>query len=110
MKELQQLILQGESDSLDFKKRITNPDRIARTLASFANTRGGIILVGVMDNGQISGVDPEEEKHILEIAANSFCEPPVKLFYEELEDEAKTVLKVIIPESLIKPHLFKVKE
>ena len=64
MKELQQLISSGESDTLDFKKRISHPDRIARTLASFANTRGGTILVGVMDNGMISGIDLEEEKHL----------------------------------------------
>ncbi|KAA9346086.1 AlbA family DNA-binding domain-containing protein [Adhaeribacter soli] len=110
MKELQQLIWSGENDTLDFKKRITNPDRIARTIASFANTRGGIILVGVMDNGQIAGIDPEEEKHLLQIAATQYCEPAVKLFFKEIEEDDKTVLKVIIPESLAKPHLVKVKE
>lgn len=110
MKELQQLIFAGESDTLDFKKRITQADRIARTIASFANTRGGLILVGVMDNGQISGIDPEEEKHILNLAAELFCDPPVKIFFKELEDDDKTVLKVIIPESSEKPHLVKVKE
>ena len=110
MKELQQLIWGGENDTLDFKKRITNPDRIARTIASFANTRGGIILVGVMDNGQVSGIDPEEEKHLLQIAATQYCEPAVKLFFKEIEEDDKTVLKVIIPESLEKPHLVKVKD
>jgi predicted HTH transcriptional regulator len=110
MKELQQLIFAGESDTLDFKKRITHADRIARTIASFANTRGGFILVGVMDNGQISGIDPEEEKHILNLAAEHFCDPPVRIFFKELEDEDKTVLKVIILESSEKPHLVKVKE
>ena len=110
MKELQQLILAGESDSLDFKKRISHPDRIARTLASFANTRGGIILVGVMDNGKIAGIDPEEEKHLLEQAANHFCNPPVRIFFKELEEDGKTVLKVIIPESAEKPHLVRVAE
>lgn len=110
MKELHQLIWGGENDTLDFKKRITQPARIARTIASFANTRGGIILVGVMDNGQICGVDPEEEKHLLNIAASEFCNPPVKIFFKEIEEEDKTVLKVIIPESLEKPHLVKVNE
>ncbi|HSI91359.1 MAG TPA: ATP-binding protein [Adhaeribacter sp.] len=110
MTELKDLILQGESETLDFKKRITQADRIARTLVAFANTRGGIILVGVMDNGQICGIDPEEEKHLLNLAAENFCEPPVRLFYKELEEEENTVLKVIIPESATKPHLAKVKE
>lgn len=110
MKELQQLISSGESDSLDFKKRISHPDRIARTLASFANTRGGVILVGVMDNGKLAGIDPEEEKHLLTQAATHFCNPPVKLFFKELEEDGKTILKVIIPESVQKPHLVKVGE
>jgi len=111
MKVLQELIAAGESDTLDFKKRISQPDRIARTLASFANTRGGIILVGVMDNGQISGIDPEEEKYQLNQAALFFCQPPVSISFKELEDDdGKTVLQVIIPESLAKPHLVKVNE
>ena len=87
-----------------------HPDRIARTLASFANTRGGIILVGVMDNGQVCGIDPEEEKHLLGLAAENFCDPPVKIFFKELEEEYKTILKVIIPESAGKPHLVKLSE
>lgn len=110
MTDLQQLILRGENDTLEFKRRIQHPDRIARTIVSLANTRGGIILVGVMDNGEIKGVDPEEEKHTLELASQFFCDPPVRLFYKEVEDEDRTVLKVIIPESTSKPHYAKVKE
>jgi predicted HTH transcriptional regulator len=87
------------------------PDRIARTLASFANTRGCIILVDVMDNGQVSGIDSEEEKHMLELAANVYCNPPVKIFFKEVQTEDdKTVLKVIIPESVEKPHKVKMNE
>lgn len=110
MNNLLELIAAGESDTLDFKKKITNADRIARTIASFANTRGGILLVGVMDNGEITGIDPEEEKHMLRIAAEEFCKPPVKLVFKELEHEEATVLRVFVPESALKPHLVKVKE
>ncbi|MGV3540112.1 MAG: helix-turn-helix domain-containing protein [Rufibacter sp.] len=110
MQDLLLLILKGESDTLEFKKTITNPDRIARTLVSFANTRGGQILVGVQDNGTICGIDPEEEKHTLEKAITFFCDPPVKVIYKEVELEEGTILKVIIPESATKPHLAKVKE
>ncbi|PRY12015.1 putative DNA-binding protein [Pontibacter ummariensis] len=108
--ELQRLILRGENDAVDFKQRINQPEKIARTLVSFANTRGGVLLVGVKDNGTISGVDPEEEKHTLQQAADFYCDPPVQLLYEEIEEDKRTVLKVIIPESSTKPHFAKVKE
>ena len=104
------LIFQGESDTLEFKKTITHPARIARTLVSFANTRGGQILVGVQDDGTICGADPEEEKYSLDIAINTFCDPPVEVTYEEVEMDEGTILKVIIPESASKPHLAKIKE
>jgi predicted HTH transcriptional regulator len=110
MDELQRLILQGENDTVDFKQRVTQPEKIARTLVSFANTRGGVILIGVKDNGTISGIDPEEEKHTLQLAADFYCDPPVKVRYEEVEEDHRTVLKVIVQESKHKPHFAKVKE
>ncbi|WP_207430846.1 helix-turn-helix domain-containing protein [Sabulibacter ruber] len=108
--EMYLLIMQGESETLEFKKTIAHAARIARTIVSFANARGGQILVGVQDNGTITGVDPEEEMHTLNLAVNSFCDPPVQVFYQEVEMDEGTVLKVIIPESTTKPHLAKVKE
>ena len=110
MHDLLRLIATGENDQLDFKKTIKSPDKIARTLASFANTRGGIILVGVQDNGTIAGIDPEEEKHTLQQAAQFYCNPPVKVGFEEIEFNKQIVLQVLIPESTQKPHLVKVKE
>lgn len=110
MDELQRLILHGENDTVDFKQRVTQPEKIARTLVSFANTRGGVILIGVKDNGTISGIDPEEEKHTLQLAADFYCDPPVKVQYEEVEEDKRTVLKVIVPESMLKPHFAKIKE
>ena len=110
MEELQRLILSGENDRVDFKQRVTQPEKIARTLVSFANARGGVILVGVKDNGTISGIDPEEEKHTLQLAADFYCDPPVKVKYEEVEEDNRTVLKVIVAESAHKPHYAKVKD
>ncbi|MHA6249210.1 AlbA family DNA-binding domain-containing protein [Pontibacter sp. CAU 1760] len=110
MEELQRLILLGENDTVDFKQRVTQPDKIARTLVSFANTRGGIILVGVRDDGTVSGIDPEEEKHTLQLAADFYCDPPVPLLYEVVEEDDRAVLKVIVVESTHKPHFAKVRE
>lgn len=110
MDELQRMIWEGENDRVDFKQRVTKPEKIARTLVSFANTHGGTILIGVKDNGYICGVDPEEEKHVLQQAADFYCDPPVAVQYEEIEEEDRTILKVLVPESSQKPHFAKLKE
>ena len=106
MKRLKKLIHRGEGEQLDFKQTISDPFKIAKTITSFANTRGGTLLIGVRDNKSIRGVDPEEEKYVLETAANLHCDPAISLMYREIEDEeaAATILEVTITESLHKPH------
>ena len=106
MKRLTKLIRRGEGEQLDFKQTVSDPVKIAKTIASFANTRGGTLLVGVRDNKTIRGVDPEEEKYVLETAAGFHCEPAIPLTYREVEDEETeaVVLEVIITESQHKPH------
>lgn len=102
---LAELLKQGEGERLDFKQKITSLDKIAKTICSFANTHGGIILVGVKDNRSITGIDPEEEKYMLEQAAHQYCQPLIPLHFEEIEDEDElVVLKVTIEESHHKPH------
>lgn len=106
MKRLRKLIRRGEGEQLDFKQTISDPFKIAKTISSFANTHGGTLLIGVCDNRQVSGVDPEEEKYMLETAAGFHCEPAVPLAYREVEDEEATaiILEVTIAESSHKPH------
>lgn len=106
MKELNKLINSGEGERLDFKQAVSNPYKIAKTISSFANTKGGKILVGVRDDRTILGVDPEEEKYLLNTAVDYYCDPPISVDYEEVEEEEdeKTVLIVNIPQSKNKPH------
>lgn len=102
---LRALIRQGEGEQLEFKKKTTHPTRIARTLASLANTHGGQVLVGVDDDGRVVGVrDAEEEMYQLREAAAHYIEPPLELFFKEIEEEAGVVLVVTVPESRNKPH------
>ena len=51
---------------LDFKFEISDSKKIARTLVAFANTDGGRLLIGVKDNGSISGIRSEEEKYMID--------------------------------------------
>ncbi|RLD33003.1 MAG: ATP-binding protein, partial [Bacteroidetes bacterium] len=70
---IKDLIAEGEHQRLDFKFEISDSKKIARTLAAFANTDGGRLLVGVKDNGVIAGVRSEEEYYMVEAAASMYC-------------------------------------
>lgn len=104
MKRVFSLIDQGEGNMLDFKKEISSVHRIAKTIVSFANLYGGTLLVGVNDDGTISGVKAEEEKFMLEKAASFFCFPAIDLTFHEWNIKGKWVLEVIIPDGLNKPY------
>jgi predicted HTH transcriptional regulator len=107
--QLKSLIIKGEGEEVDFKQTISQPYKIAKTISAFANSKGGVLLVGVKDDKTISGVDPEEEKYLLETASDFYCDPPIHLTYQEVEDdeEDKTVLVVRVKESNDKPHFIR---
>ena len=94
---IQKLIEEGEHQMLDFKFEISDSRRIARSFSAFANTDGGRLLVGVKDNGAIAGVRSDEEIHMIQAAAEMYCQPKVNYTTEEWEINGKTVLEVIIP-------------
>ncbi|MBR5602884.1 MAG: ATP-binding protein [Bacteroidales bacterium] len=98
------LIEEGEHQMLDFKFEISDSKKIARSLAAFANTDGGRLLIGVKDNGNISGIRSDEEKHMIQTAAEMFCQPPVKYEAKEWNINGKYVLEVIIPKSKYCKH------
>ncbi|MDP5172474.1 MAG: ATP-binding protein [Bacteroidia bacterium] len=64
---LEQLVAKGEGAGLEFKRKVRHPDKIAREFVAFANSHGGIILIGVDDDGTIYGnKDADGEGYLLE--------------------------------------------
>lgn len=105
MAGIKSLILQGEGVTLDFKKTITNNEKIAKSLVAFANNKGGKLLIGVADDGTIKGVkSEEEEKYMILKSAHQFCKPALEPYFEEIYVDNKLVLVANIPESDTKPH------
>lgn len=101
---IQKLISEGEHQMLDFKFEISDCKKIARSLVAFANTDGGRLLIGVKDNGVISGIRSEEEKHMIQTAAELYCKPEVEFSAKEWNINGKTILEVIIPKSRHHKH------
>ena len=51
--DVSDLIKKGESEAIEFKRELN--DSVYKTLSAFANTDGGILLLGVGDDGKIYG-------------------------------------------------------
>jgi predicted HTH transcriptional regulator len=101
---IQRLIAEGEHVQQDFKYAINDSRKIARSLAAFANTEGGRLLVGVKDNGRVAGVSSDEEFYMVDAAATRYCRPPVQFESHEHILDGKTVVEIIVPKSERKPH------
>ncbi|HUL44599.1 MAG TPA: RNA-binding domain-containing protein [Bacteroidota bacterium] len=101
------LIDEGEGFTIEFKRRISSAEKIARTLISFANTKGGTILFGVDDDGSIVGVESEKsEVELIEIAGKEFADPPIEPVIDIVPFDNRDVIVCRIPESRLKPHYF----
>lgn len=107
MDNLRYLIQRGENEELDFKQEISSAAKIAKTMVSFANRKGGRLLVGVRDNKSIAGIRTEDEKYMLDLAADFYCKPTLQLEIIEHELEGKIILEAIIPEGTDKPYAAK---
>ncbi len=105
--ELDKIIDEGEGFQVEFKRKVSSPEKIARALSAFANTRGGKILFGVDDDGSIVGVESEKtEIEFIAFAGEQMCEPPVIPDIEIVPVNGKDVIVAIISESDEKPHYF----
>jgi predicted HTH transcriptional regulator len=103
--QLDELIAQGEHTRLEFKRQLSASSRIARTLAAFANTSGGILLIGIADDGKIKGVSSEfKEVEKIEDATDRLIQPALAVSYERLSPDGRIVLIVTVQESTEKPH------
>ena len=108
LKDLKNLIATGESSFLEFKHKVASPEKIAKEMVAFANTKGGRILIGVDDNGDIAGIESYyEEEFWLKQAATDVCVPPIDIKIEMVHAGKKDVLVVEVPESESKPIAIK---
>ena len=78
--EILALLRQGENSSVEFKSANAHPDSLARELVAFANTQGGTLLIGVEDDGSISGLTEslDHEARIAHIARHH-VHPPLTI-------------------------------
>ena len=101
--ELIEKIHLGEDSTIEFKRELPRRDGLADEIAAFANARGGVILIGVDDHGDIVGLDQQNlnqaEKTVVEICRDSI-KPQVRVVTEKLQLDDKSLLKIEVPRGL----------
>ena len=104
-RHLLELIEEGENLQCEFKRHFTTPEKIAREMIAFANTKGGYVIFGVDDDKTVVGVDSEKsESEMIKDAAENYCEPPLNYSIDFIELYGKELVVASIPESDNKPH------
>lgn len=97
------LIDEGEHQQQDFKYRVDDPRKLAKSVSAFANTDGGRLLIGVRDDGFIAGVRKEGEIYVMHQAAYKYCQPEASVRFDTYHAEGRTVVIATVPPSDKKP-------
>ncbi len=93
--ELARLVAQGEGPGIEFKRKVRHPDKIAREFVAFANSQGGLVIIGVEDDGTIYGCkDAEGEGYVLENYLAEHVTP--KLEYSRTDVSITSNRKVLV--------------
>lgn len=105
VQELKKIVAGGEGQHLEFKRKASYPDKIVREMVAFANTAGGILLLGVGDDGSLPGLKyPEGESHVIREALKH-CKPPLPVSEEFIPiGNVRTVIRYEVASSAKKPH------
>ncbi len=93
-------IIKGwENQQVEFKEEGVEANKLAKELIAFANTNGGIILIGVDDECTIKGITvPKKfEEKIRNIAKNN-CNPSIQLETKEYTVDNKKIMGIFVPQ------------
>ena len=95
-----------EGKTLEFKRDLSSPKSLLKTLVAFANTAGGKLVVGIDDAKQIVGVSNplDDEERLCNLIADSIA-PRLVPNVELLTVEGKTLLVVEVFCSNSRPRI-----
>lgn len=105
--ELLELISNGENSGVEFKCGDLRPEQIAKEVVALANLRGGRILLGVEDDGTITGIRrPDLETWVMDTVFGRKVHPMILPYYEEIQvDDRRRVAVVSFTQGTAKPYV-----
>ena len=95
----------GEGKRIEFKGNIDDRDDFIETVIAFSNSEGGLILVGINDNGVPRGFKGDQDA--IRKTIRDSCEPLVEPTFKEYELDGYPILSIEIPTGQDRPYLMK---
>lgn len=106
--EVLDLIANLENSRVEFKRDDIHPDQLTKEMSALLNLEGGVILLGVEDDGQVSGLTRSREaaeEWVMTIARNNLQPPTTPVWTCIVMEDGRTVGVVELPpDSPGKPH------
>ncbi len=104
--ELEQLLVHGENSGVEFKRDDCRPEQLAKEIVAMSNLQGGTVLLGVEDDGTVSGIArPNLEEWVMDVIASK-VHPSILPFYEEVQlPDSRRVAVISFPTGSSKPYV-----
>ena len=104
--ELLEIIANGENSGVEFKRDDIRPEQLAKAVVALANVQGGRILLGVEDDGSITGLRRENTQEWVLNVFRDKVHPQIIPFYEEIRIESSVQVGVIsLSPGISKPYV-----
>ena len=80
--ELHRKIQTGEDSTRQFKVDVRNGESLAAEMVAFANSEGGVLFIGVADDGSVPGLSAQDVARINQLISNAASQfsAPIRLF------------------------------
>ncbi len=105
---LLKVVALGEDSARQFKADVTNADSLAADLVAFSNSNGGVMFIGVRDDGRVVGLSAADVRRINQLignAATQHMRSPISPTTGNVAVEGSRVVIVLtVPEGLDKPY------
>lgn len=101
----------GEDSTRQFKQDVKNAESLAAEMAAFANTNGGMIFIGVADDGTTPGLSQKDVARINQLISNAASQGvrsplTVKTRNVALEN-GRLIIVLAVPKGIDKPYFDK---
>ncbi|MBL6986852.1 MAG: putative DNA binding domain-containing protein [Methylobacter sp.] len=106
--ELLSIIANGEDSKHQFKADFTNANAVAAEMVAFSNSKGGFLVIGVKDDGSISGLDSSDMARLNQLISNAASQsvrPPINPITENIALPAGMVMVVTVDQGISKPYM-----